>query len=87
MYNQIFSNAERFPAHFTHMRLLPRVYTHMDLQISFARDQLAANLASDEILPRVYLEVHLQSRLPVALEVAHVAFVLLPLAVRLHVRV
>lgn len=31
--------------------------------------------------------MHLQSRLPITLEIAHVTFVLLSLAVRLHVRV
>lgn len=87
VHDQIFSNAERFAAYFTYVRLLPRMYTHMDLEISLARDQFAANLASDEILTGVYLEVHLQSRLPIALEIAHVTFVFLSLAVRLHVSV
>lgn len=68
------------------MGLLTRVYTHMDLQIRFAGHRLPADLAGDQVLASVDLEVHLQRAFPVALEVAHVAFMLLPLAVRLHVR-
>lgn len=59
----------------------------MDLQVSFTRDRFAANFAGDQVLAGVYLKVHLQSCFPVALEVADIALMLLPLAVRLHVRV
>ena len=87
VYNQIFSNAERFAAYFADMRFLARVYTHVDLQVSLTRHQFPADLACNQILARVDLKVYLQGRFPVALEIANIAFVFLSFAVGLHVRV
>lgn len=59
----------------------------MDLQIRFTGYGLSADLARDLIFPCVYLEMYFQCGLPIALEIAHIALVLLPFAVGLHVHV
>jgi len=63
------------------------MYTHVNLQVGLATDGFAAQLARDLILAGVYLQVYLQRGLPIALEVADIALVLLPVAVRLHVHI
>lgn len=87
MDDQVLPYAERLATHFANMWLLTRVYTHVGLQIRFAAHGFAAHFASDLILARVYLKMHLQRGLPVALEITDVAFVLLSLAVGLHMHV
>lgn len=87
MHNKVLPYAERFAAHLANVRLLARMYTHVNLQVRLAAHGFSAHFACDLILARVYLEVHLQRGLPVALEVANVALVLLPLAMGLHVHV
>lgn len=86
VHDQVLSNAERLAADLADVRLLPRMYPHVDLQVRFAGHRLPADLASDQVFPSVYPEVHLQRALPIALEVAHGALVLLPFPVGLHVR-
>lgn len=87
MHDQVLSYTERLAAHLANVRFLTRVYTHVNLQIRFAAHRLAAYFACDLILARVYLKMHFQRGLPVALEVADIAFVLLSLAVGLHMHV
>jgi hypothetical protein len=87
MHDQILPHAECLAAHLANVRLLARVYTHVNLQVSLAADGLAAQLARDLILAGVYLQVYLQRGFPIALEVADIALVLLPVAMRLHVHI
>lgn len=87
VHDQVFPYAERLAAHLANVRLLSRMYTHVNLQVRLAAHRLPAHLARDLILAGVYLKVHLQRGLPVALEIADIALVLLPLAVGSHVHV
>ena len=87
MDNQIFPYAKRLAAYFANMRLLTRMYTHVNLQVPLAAHGFSAQLARHLILARVLLEMHLQRGFPVALKIANIALVLFPLAVRFHVYV
>lgn len=81
VHDQVFAHAKRLAAYLAHVRLLARVYAHVNLKVGLAADAFAAHLARHLVLACVDLQVHLQRRLPVALEVTDVALVFLPLAV------